>query len=181
MNAACGLAHESALVVGCGMIGLLAIQSLRIAGCSEITAIDLDESRLKLAKQLGATQAALPPLPLGEGRGEGAFDIAVEAVGNAAAFTAAINSVRRGGRVALVGNLAREVPFPLQSVVTRELTLIASCASAGEYPRAIELIASGEIDVSPLISAVARLAEGQQWFDRLHAAKSSLMKVVLKP
>jgi L-iditol 2-dehydrogenase len=66
-------------------------------------------------------------------------------------------------------------------VVTRELTLIASCASAGEYPRAIELIASGAMNVEPLISAVAPLGEGQQWFDRLHAAERGLMKVVLKP
>jgi L-iditol 2-dehydrogenase len=172
---------DRALVVGCGMIGLLAIQALRIAGCREIVATDLDESRLKLATQLDATKVLTPPLPLGEGRGEGAFDLAIEAVGNAAAFTTAINAVRRGGRVALVGNLAREVPFPLQSVVTRELTLVASCASAGEYPRAIELIASGAINVAPLISAVAPLAEGQHWFDRLHAAKSGIMKVVLKP
>jgi L-iditol 2-dehydrogenase len=172
---------ERALVVGCGMIGLLAIQALRIAGCREIVATDLDKSRLKLASQVGATQALTPPLPPGEVRGEGVFNIAVEAVGNAAAFTTAINSVRRGGRVALVGNLAREVPFPLQLVVTRELTLVASCASAGEFHRAIELVASGAIDVAPLISAVAPLAEGQHWFDRLHAAKSGIMKVVLKP
>jgi L-iditol 2-dehydrogenase len=184
LTPACGLADASAIVIGAGMIGLLAIQALRIAGCSEVVAIDLDESRLKLASQVGATRVSVPPLPPGEGRGEGAlqnFDIAVEAVGNAAAFTTAVNSVRRGGRIALVGNLAREVPFPLQSVVTRELTLVASCASAGEYPRAIELVANGQIDVTPLITAVAPLAEGQQWFDRLHAAEPGLMKVILQP
>jgi L-iditol 2-dehydrogenase len=73
------------------------------------------------------------------------------------------------------------VPFPLQSVVTRELTLVASCASAGEYPRAIELLASGAINVAPLISAIAPLAAGQHWFDRLHATEPGLMKVILQP
>jgi L-iditol 2-dehydrogenase len=181
---------ERAVVVGSGIIGLLTIQALRMAGCSDIVAIDLDNSRLELAKSLGASKtvnARSLPLPLGEGRGErvrvlaNEFDLAVEAVGNAAAFATAIASVRRGGRIGLIGNLASEVPFPLQAIVTRELTLIASCASAGEYPRAIELLATGKFNVAPLISAVAPLAEGQQWFDRLHACESGLMKVILQP
>ena len=81
----------------------------------------------------------------------------------------------------LVGNLAPEVPFPLQAVVTRELTLVGNCASAGEYPRAIELIASGAIRVEPLISAVASLAEGPRWLERLYAGEPGLMKVILQP
>lgn len=191
------VAGERAIVVGCGMIGLLTIQALRIAGCRDVIAIDLDASRLKLAKELGASltiNPAHPPLPPGKGRGEGALvnavlqhtanvgaDIGVEAVGNAPALATAIACVRRGGRVGLIGNLAAEVPFPLQSVVTRELTLVASCASAGEYPRAIELLASGAINVVPLISAIVPLAAGQQWFDRLHATEPGLMKVILQP
>jgi L-iditol 2-dehydrogenase len=177
---------ERAVVVGAGMIGLLTIQALRIAGCRDVIAIDLDDSRLQLAKHLGASRAINPKevdaaaAILECTQGDGA-DIAVEAVGNAPAFKAAVACVRRGGRVGLVGNLAPEVPFPLQSVVTRELTLLASCASAGEYPRAIELLAGGAINVAPLISAVAPLTDGQHWFDRLHAGESGLMKVILKP
>jgi L-iditol 2-dehydrogenase len=177
---------ERAVVVGSGMIGLLTIQALRTAGCSKVIAIDLDDSRLKLAEQLGASQTVNPKrgdaatTVLNSTNGLG-VDIAIEAVGNAPALATAIACVRRGGRVGLIGNLAAEVPFPLQSVVTRELTLIASCASAGEYPRAIQLLASGAIDVAPLISAVAPLADGQHWFDRLHAAEPGLMKVILNP
>jgi L-iditol 2-dehydrogenase len=178
--------RERAVVVGAGMIGLLTIQALRIAGCRDAIAIDLDVSRLQLAKELGASRGINPKdgdavaaiLECTEGDGA---DIAVEAVGNAPAFKTAVACVRRGGRVGLVGNLAPEVPFPLQSVVTRELALVASCASAGEYPRAIELLASGAINVAPLISAIAPLADGQHWFDRLHAGEPGLMKVILKP
>jgi L-iditol 2-dehydrogenase len=177
---------ERAIVVGSGMIGLLVVQALRIAGCGEVTAIDLDDSRLELARQMGASRTLNPKrldvtAAILEATADAGADIAVEAVGNAPALATAIASVRRGGRVGLIGNLAAEVPFPLQSVVTRELTLIASCASAGEYPRAIQLLASGAIDVAPLISAVAPLDEGQRWFDRLHAAEPGLMKVILKP
>jgi L-iditol 2-dehydrogenase len=112
--------------------------------------------------------------------GRGA-DVAAEVVGNAGAISTAIRSIARGGRVVLVGNILPEVPLPLQIVVSRELTLLGSCASAGEYPRAINLVASGQIRVGPLISALAPLAEGPQWFDRLYAREPGLMKVVLQP
>ena len=69
--------------------------------------------------------------------------------------------------------------LPLQAVVSRQITLLGSCASSGEYPEAIELLATGAVDVAPLISAVAPLADGQSWFDRLHRADEGLMKVVL--
>ena len=59
---------------------------------------------------------------------------------------------------------------------TREITLFGSCSSSGEYPEAIELLASGAVDVSTLISAVAPLAEGQSWFDRLHRADEGLIE-----
>lgn len=177
---------ERAVVVGSGMIGLLVIQALRVAGCRQVVAIDIDSGRLELAKEVGATETIDSKQADAVGSvmkitgGEGA-DVALEVVGNAAAVGAAIGCVRRGGRVGLVGNLAPEVPFPLQAVVTRELTLYGSCSSAGEYGRAIELVASGAIRVAPLISAIAPLADGPRWFERLYAREPGLMKVILKP
>jgi L-iditol 2-dehydrogenase len=177
---------ERAVVVGSGMIGLLVIQALLNEGCTEIIAVDLDRGRLALARELGATTAINPKQSdavatvMEKTSGQGA-DLAVEVVGNAPALATAIGCVRRGGRVGLIGNLAAEVPFPLQAVVTRELTLVGSCASAGEYPRAIELVASGAIRVAPLITAVAPLAEGARWFERLYAGEAGAMKVILQP
>jgi L-iditol 2-dehydrogenase len=81
----------------------------------------------------------------------------------------------------LVGNVSPEVTLPLQKVVSRQITLHGSCASAGEYPRAIELMSRCEIKVKPLISAIRPLSEGVQWFDRLYARQAGLMKVVLEP
>ena len=72
-----------------------------------------------------------------------------------------------GGQLALVGNLAAKVEFPLQAVVTREITLHGSCASCGEYPACLDLMARGTINVDPLISAAAPLGEGAEWFLRL--------------
>jgi L-iditol 2-dehydrogenase len=77
--------------------------------------------------------------------------------------------------------VAPTVELPLQEVVTRQLRLQGSCASSGEYPQCIDLLASGAIQVDSLISAVAPLAEGPQWFDRLYRREGNLMKVILTP
>lgn len=168
-------ADERVAVIGCGMIGLLTIQVLRARSVRAIVAADLDAQRRQLASDLGAARA------LASLAGELPFDHVFEAVGVAATVGASIAAVRKGGFVTLIGNLAPEVPLPLQAVVTRELTLFGSCASKGEFSGAIELLASGAVKVAPLISAVAPLEEGQSWFDRLHRADEGLMKVVLTP
>ena len=176
----------SVAIVGTGMIGLLVVQVLRVKGCGKIMAIDLDKNKLKLASKLGAThtlEAGEPELQekigaLTDGRGA---DAAFEAVGLPATVKTAIESVRKGGSVTLIGNLKPQVELPLQSVVTRELTLIGSCASAGEYPACLDLIASGKINVTDFISATPPLEEGAQWFERLYAGEKGLMKVLLKP
>jgi len=163
------------VVIGCGMIGLLTIQVLRERGCTRIVAVDVDEGRRALAARLGAERT------LERISDNAQADHAFEVVGRAETVAAAIACVRKGGVVTLVGNLAPEVPLALQAVVTRELSLLGSCSSSGEYPVAIDLLATGAVDVTPLISAIAPLDEGQSWFDRLHRADEGLMKVVLRP
>src|SRR5262249_6597939 len=177
--------NSNALVVGAGMIGLLCAQVLRASGYPRVFLTDIDASRLKLAESLGANAV------LSDGKNVasqiskltrgGAVDVAIEAVGATETVTAAIESVRKGGTVVLVGNISPEVTLPLQKVVTRQICLQGSCASAGEYPRAMELLASGAVQVKPLITAIAPLADGPQWFERLHAREPNLMKVVLTP
>jgi L-iditol 2-dehydrogenase len=179
-------AAADAVVVGAGMIGLLIVQALRVAGCSRVLVVDVDESRLKLAEMLGAEatlRASQPGVLDGIkrlSRGSG-VDLAMEAVGRNETVQLAIDSVRKGGTVILVGNVTPQVELPLQTVVTRQIRLQGSCASAGEYPRAIELLSRGAIQVKPLISAVAPLEEGPRWFERLHAREANLMKVILTP
>ncbi len=177
---------ETALVVGAGMIGLLTLQAARAAGCSPVYVSDIDPTRLALAVALGADhvlpftgkQLAARVAEYTEGRGT---DLVFEAVGNNETVATAIDSVRKGGTVTLIGNVAPEVTLPLQKVVSRQIRLQGSCASSGEYPQAIELVASGKIKVKPLITAIASLDEGPQWFERLHAREPNLMKVVLAP
>lgn len=178
-------AGSTALVVGAGMIGLLIVQVLRATGCSRILVTDIDSSRLKLAQDVGAHTALSATLDLARQVGEltrgAGVDVAIEAVGHGDSVKASVESVRKGGTVVLVGNIAPEVMVPLQKIVTRQIRLQGSCASAGEYPRAMELLASGAIQVKKLITAIAPLAEGPLWFERLWAREPNLMKVVLRP
>ncbi len=177
---------DTVAVIGCGMIGLLIIQVLRHRGCTRTIAIEIDERRRALATKFGAAATVQPVSGsvagdvrrLTDSRGA---DHVFEVVGHSETVGDAVASVRRGGTVTLVGNLAPHVDLPLQAVVTGELTLLGSCASSGEYPEAIDLVARGEIDVAPLISAVAPLAEGAAWFSRLHTPTGGLMKVILRP
>jgi L-iditol 2-dehydrogenase len=167
------------------MIGLLIVQALHAAGCSHIYVTDVDQTRLNLAAEFGVATGLLAgpsliPQVMAATNGNG-MDAVIEAVGLNATVTTAIDSVRKGGAVVLVGNVTPEVTLPLQKVVTRQIRLQGSCASAGEYPRAIELMSSEAIRVKPLISAIAPLEDGPRWFERLHAHEPNLMKVVLAP
>jgi L-iditol 2-dehydrogenase len=180
-------ADDTVAVVGSGMIGLFVIQALRWAGVKRIIAIDLAENRLALALELGATEtihsgntdAAQEILRLTDGVGA---DAAFEVVGIGATLNLALSVLRRGGSAVLVGNLAPKADFPLQAVVTRELNIHGTCASAGEYPLCLDLIERGVIRVEPMISAVAPLSEGAQWFETLSAKDGSqYMKVILEP
>jgi L-iditol 2-dehydrogenase len=177
--------QDAALVIGAGTIGLLTMQALRAAGCERIMIADVDATRLKLAESLGASivlsaQSDLVGQVLQLTQGTG-VDVVIECVGRNETIVASIDSVCKGGTVVLVGNISPEITLPLQKVVTRQIRLQGSCASSGEYPKAIELMASGAIRVKPLITAVAPLEDGAQWFERLYNREPNLMKVVLTP
>ena len=178
--------NDSAVVVGSGMIGLFVIQVLKLAGCYPIIAIDLDDDRLALAQKLGATHtinARTVDVPaqvqaLTHGRGA---DVSFEVVGAGPTVKTAIDCVRKGATVTLVGNLAPMVEMPLQAIVTRQLRLQGSCSINGEYEAALSLIASGRIDVLAILSAEVPLTEGANWFKRLYDKEKGLIKVMLKP
>lgn len=177
---------DTAVVVGAGMIGLLTIQSLRLAGCGNIIAVDIDDEKLSFAKKLGAdfgfnstkVDVKKEVLKLTHNRGA---DLSFEVVGITPAVKTAIDVLRKGASLTLVGNLSPQIEFPLQGVVTRELTVYGTCASSGEYPACMDMIARGKVDVDSLISAVAPLKDGGSWFKRLYDREPGLMKVILTP
>ena len=179
---------DTAVVIGSGLIGLLVIQTLRWAGARQIIAVDLADNRLALAKQLGATHTfnsgrtdvAAEVAKLTDGLGA---ELTFEVIGITPTVNLAIGLLKRGGTCVLVGNLSPTTQdFPLQQVVTRELSVLGTCGSAGEYPLCLDLIAKGIINVKPMIEAVAPLTDGASWFSKLSAKDGGkYMKVILAP
>jgi L-iditol 2-dehydrogenase len=177
---------ESAVVIGAGMIGLALVQVLASWRCPKIICVDLAPDRLALASKCGATHVlnsqSVEPVAevLGVTGGVGT-EVSFEAVGVTSTVDLAVRSVRKGGAVVLVGNVSPKIEFPLQAAVTRELSIYGSCASKGDYPECLDLMARKALQPDLLISAVAPLSEGSDWFQRLYSKEPGLLKVVLKP
>jgi L-iditol 2-dehydrogenase len=177
---------DTAVVVGCGMIGQLTIQAAKAAGFATVIGVDVDDAKLAVAGAAGAdatlnSRTADAPAEIRARTGGCGADAVFEAVGSTAPIQTAIAAVRKGGAVTLIGNFSATIELPLQQVVTRQIRLQGSCASAGEYPRCIDLMASGAIRVDHLISACTPLADAAAWFDRLYRHEPNLMKVIVQP
>ena len=177
--------NDTLAVVGTGLIGLLLVQILRASTSGVIVAFDTDASRRETALKYGADYAFDPSLSdlkekLNSLIGSRGFDRVFEAVGATNPIKTALSIVRKGGSVTLIGNVSPTIELPLQQVVTREISLLGSCAIAGEYPIVLDLMARKKIDVLSLISATRPLDEGQIWFDKLYNKEEALLKVVLE-
>jgi len=177
---------DTVVVIGAGTIGLFIIQAARLRGPAKVIACDINEFRLGVAKELGAdavvnpSQTDLKKAIYEETDGKGA-NVTLEAVGYARTFADAVSITKTGGYVVAVGNLEPRAEFNPQELVARELTFTGSYASSGEFRDCIDLVASGKIDVDPLISDVLPLSEGAAAFDRLLKAEENLLKIVLEP
>ncbi len=177
--------NASAAVVGAGKIGLLLIQTLRAFGFGKIYALKASERDFDLIRSLGADECMISNAEavsqiMNETGGKG-VDFVFEAAGNNAAFNTGVDICRKGGTIILVGNSAPKIEMPLQKIVTRQIRLQGSCASAGEYDACLELISRGKINVDSLIAAAAPLSEGAEWFEKLYHEHSSGLKVILNP
>jgi L-iditol 2-dehydrogenase len=177
---------DNIVVIGAGTIGLLVLQAVKLKGAAKVIVSDINEFRLGVARKLGAavvvnpSKSQLKEVVLEQTDDKGA-DVTFEVVGFADTFRDAVSVTKTGGRVVAVGNLQKMAEFDLQELVARELTFTGSYASAGEFRDCIDLVASGKIDVQPLVSDVLPLSEGPSAFDRLLKAEENLLKIVLEP
>lgn len=177
----------SAVIVGVGTIGLLTLQVVKAMGASQIIAVDIDDAKLATAVENGATSIvnsaapdALAQVLAATPNGKGA-DIAFDATGIEATVDLCVRAVRLDGSVVLIGNLAQQIDFALQWVVTRQISLFGTCASAGEYDECLQLIAGGKVDVEALIAKSVPLANGHEWITRVYNREPGLNKIVLLP
>jgi 2-desacetyl-2-hydroxyethyl bacteriochlorophyllide A dehydrogenase len=177
---------DKCVVIGAGTIGIFILKLLRISGPSVIIAIDNNPQRLELAALAGADKTFLPddenlePEILAMTNNRGA-DISFEAVGKSETVSLAIDTLRKGGKAVLIGNICPSITFPLQKVVTRELKVLGSCAIRGEYETVLNLIETGKINVDDQISAIVPLAEGAEWFNKLYRKAQDMKKIILVP
>jgi len=174
------------VVIGAGTIGLFILQAVRLKGARKVFVSDINEFRLEVAKKLGADEvinpekSALRKTVFEKTENKG-VNVTFEAVGYASTFQDAISVTKMGGHLVAVGNLEKMAEFDLQQFIASELTFTGSYASSGEFRDCVELVASGKINVEPLISDVLPLEDGPQTFERLLKAEENLLKIVLEP
>ena len=180
-NRAGDLAGRHVLVTGCGPIGALAIAAARLGGAARIVATDVADRPLAMARQMGADHAvnvATDPAALDAFKADkGAFDVMLEASGNAAAIKSGLELLRPRGILVLVG-LGGEAQLPLNMIVAKEIDLRGTFRFHAEFAQAVQAIASGRIDPRPLLTDVIPMREAVRAFD-LAGDKSKAMKVQL--
>ncbi len=144
---------SSALVVGCGPIGLLAVAVLKARGATRITAVDLHERPLRVARELGADVVLLQPEDADIQAIEA--DVVVESSGSHPGLDTAIRGAARGGAVAMVGLLpSGPQPVQISLAIARELDLLGSFRFNDEIDEVIRALADGTLRIAPVISHV---------------------------
>ena len=182
-------ADSKVLIQGLGSIGLCALLIAKQRGVKHIVAVDKPGARLSLAKSLGACTVALGEddlaATLTEQFGEQqsliagpALDVVIDATGNEAALTQAINLLAPKGQILILGTYPAPITVDMTFFVAKELQMFGSLAYQEEFPEALALIASGEIDVSSLISHHFSLSDIDKAFvqqaDPTHSIKVML-------
>lgn len=176
---------ESVLVIGCGAVGLSAVQGARIAGASRIVAVDPLESRRAIAREVGATHVAAPDENVQECAGGPAFDLVIDAVAASATIRSAWDAARRGGRIVVVGagKPEAEVAFSAYELFHDEKSLRGSFAGstniANELPILIELWRSGQLRLDPLIDGHCSLDELADAAEQQRSGKATRVMVAL--
>ncbi|HEY8149652.1 MAG TPA: alcohol dehydrogenase catalytic domain-containing protein [Vicinamibacteria bacterium] len=172
-------------VFGCGPIGLLLVQLARLGG-ARVFATDLAgrPHRLEAARALGAEVFAADDGREGgairDAAGSGGLDVGLETAGEQAAVDAAVEAVRPGARVVLVGiPVEARTSFVASSARRKGLTLVMARRMGDVYARAVQLVASGRVDVRSLVTHRFPLAEIRAAFD-LAVARTGL-KVIVEP
>lgn len=179
---------DTVVVIGCGPVGVFAQLSALIRGAATVIAVDLDDGRLEKAKARGCRPLNPSKEDLNEvaksltdGRGA---DAAIEAVGNPATVQAAIECVRHGGRVAVIGVVAGEqVTLDFLPMITgKNLTLRSGIVSPQRYiPKLLPMIEQGRLDPTEIITHRMDLKDGARGYEIFDNHEEDVLKVVMTP
>ncbi|UJL47401.1 galactitol-1-phosphate 5-dehydrogenase [Virgibacillus sp. NKC19-16] len=182
-------------IMGCGSIGLLAVQWAKIFGAKKVYAIDIDNSKLEVAKEVGADvlinslEKPAHEQIMEQTNGTG-VDLAVESAGSPITSAQVLALPKKGGEVVFMGipyadiNIER---FYFEKIVRNELRILGSWNAISspfpgkEWSSSVHYMSTGQINVQPMISHRLKLEEGPETFDNLINRKGSYVKVLFYP
>lgn len=178
-----GLGHK-VLVSGAGPIGLMTALCAKVAGAASVTITDMVEAKLQKAREIGVDNAlkadAADLLASMEAlTGGDKFDVCFECSGAAAALRTCIEAAAPGSVVCVVANFGETTPVNLQLAARREIDIVGVYRYCNLYPRALELVASGKVNLKPLISKTFPLSEANEAFE--YFASGEPVKVIIQP
>jgi 2-desacetyl-2-hydroxyethyl bacteriochlorophyllide A dehydrogenase len=174
-------------IFGVGAIGLLVLQVARAAGAGPIFVIDVHEFRLEMARRLGAAvtfnnQEGDPLAQIQALTNSLGVDRAFEVVGLEKTLLQTIGSLRKGGKAVVLGIFEEpQVTLPANIFVQREITLTGSQGYNWDFQTALELAASGRVDLKTLITHQLPLVDLPQAFELIYTPPRETMKIVLTP
>ena len=175
------LLGKRVLVSGCGPIGSLAVAAARVHGAADITAVDLTNETLTVARAMGAdvtvNVAEQPGWTDRYSADKGTFDVMFECSGNERALRAGLETMRPRGVVVQLG-LGGDVSVPQNMIVAKELSLCGSFRFHAEFALAVRLINEGRVDMGPMISGALPLSRAREAFE-LASDRKRAMKVLL--
>ncbi len=178
-------AGDAVAILGAGPIGLMSLQAAKARGATTVIISDVEQPRLEFAEKLGATHAinageqdtveAIKELTGGRGA-----DMVLEAAGTVTTLKQAIKAVKTGGKVIIIGAPpVDEAPIPVADLILRELDIGGIFRYANMYPRAIEAVGAGLIDVKSMITHHYPLAETREALVFADENKSECLKVAV--
>ena len=178
MNTANIQAGQSVAVFGLGGVGLAAVMGAKACNAQEIIAVDLLDSKLEMAKNLGATHVISAkdnnPIEVIQDLTHGGVEIAIESVGNAKVLAQAYESTMRGGTTVAIGLPHPDHQFSISAVTLSAMektvkgSYQGSCTPTRDIPRFIDMFHSGQLPVDQLLTDTIKLEEINEGFDRLH-------------
>jgi L-iditol 2-dehydrogenase len=173
---------ESVAVVGCGPIGLLALQVLKVAGAGPLYAVDPLAHRRALAARLGAGRVGASVAEVSEWTAGEGCPLVIEATNAPGGFADAVSAARIGGRIVLVGIPDGDTyMLPAAEARRRGLSIKFARRMGQVYPRAIELVAAGKVDVLALVSHRIGLEEAPEAFRQLAEGAPGIVKTLVFP
>jgi len=177
---------DSVAVIGCGPVGLFAIQAARAFKPSAVYGVDSVEQRLEMAQGFGAIPVSLTrqnaTVALQEATDDRGVDVVLECVGNTKALVPAFDMVRPGGTISVIGlHTETEATIPLQLVFLKAIDLkFGGFANpVGQWDRALKMVEDGTIDPTAIISHRMKLEDAVKGYELFQAREA--MKVVLTP